>query len=297
MPMQRCNASHYSLVRCLLTLATSYVGGQVATPAAWYRPRMKVLGLCIVGVATSCTTLGPMPTTMGVSAMPAGRPEVSVTTHVLPGYYLSSTVTADHKGTSIPGASMLFEPDRIVEVPGLIVGARAYGSENTGFEPMLGYRRRIGPHAPLAYGAVVAFTRASGKANGAEYEATRVSGEVVFEYRMLQTEYVDLGITAAVNGTALSAEAAYCVDAQGFGHDCGDMEMTIAGKASGLYVAGTAGVALDIGHRVRGPFHGVRASVTGSFGSLPTVIGGVQKDATSFYALGLNIGLNFGASK
>jgi hypothetical protein len=258
---------------------------------------MKTLGLCLVSVVAGCTTLGPMPATMGISAMPAGRPEVSVTAHALPGYYLSSTVTADHKGTAIPGGSILVEPDRIVEVPGLIVGARAYGSENTGFEPMLGYRRRIGPNAPLAYGAVVAFTRASGKANGAEYEATRVSGEAMLEYRMLQTGYLDLGVTAAVNGTALSAEAAYCVDAQGFGHDCGDMEMTIAGKASGLYVAGTAGLALDIGHRVRGPFHGVRANVTGSFGTMPTVVGGVQKDATSFYSIGLGLGINFGATK
>lgn len=259
---------------------------------------MKTFWLGLLCVATGCTTLGPMPTTMAVSAMPAARPEVNVTAHALPGYYLSSTVVADGKGTSMLGGSVLVEPDRIVELPGLIVGARAYGDKNDiGFEPMLGYRRKIGPEAPLAYGAVVAFTRASGKARGAEYEATRVSAEAMAEYRVFQSASVDVAVTTAVNATALSAEAAYCVDAQGYGHDCGDMEMTIAGKASGVYVAGTAGIALDVGRRWRSTSHGMRFSVTANGGTMPTLINGMQRDARGFLALGLNLGFNFGSQK
>ena len=236
---------------------------------------------------------------MGVSAMPAARPEVSVSAHALPGYYLSSTVVADGKGATMLGGSVLIEPDRIVEVPGLIVGVRAYGDKNdVGFEPMFGYRRKIGPDAPLAYGVVVAFTRASGKARGAEYEATRVSGEAMAEYRMFQSaRSVDVSLTAAVNATALRAEAAYCVDAQGYGHDCSDMEMTIAGKASGVYAAGTAGVALDVGRRWRSTSHGVRFALTGTGGTMPTLVNGVQKSARGFYALGINLGFNFGSEK
>lgn len=259
---------------------------------------MKTFGLGLLCVATGCTTLGPMPTTMGVSAMPAARPEVSVTAHALPGYYLSSTVLADGKGTAMLGGSVLVEPDRIVELPGLIVGARAYGDKNDiGFEPMLGYRRKIGPDAPLAYGAVIAFTRASGKARGAEYEATRVSGEAMAEYRVLQSDTVDIALTTAVNATALSAEAAYCVDAQGYGQDCGDMQMTIAGKASGVYVAGTAGIALDVGRRWRSTTHGMRFALTGTGGTMPTLVNGVQQSARGFFALGINLGFNFGSQK
>ncbi len=245
---------------------------------------MKTCWFGLLCVATGCTTLGPMPTTMGVSAMPAARPEVSVTGHALPGYYLSSSVLADGKGTAMLGGSVLVEPDRYVELPGFIVGARAYGDKNdVGFEPLLGYRRKIGPDAPLAYGAVVAFTQASGKARGAQYEATRVSAEAMAAYRVFQSaRSVDVALTAAVNATALSAEAAYCVDAQGYGHDCGDMEMTIAGKASGVYVAATAGVALGVGQRWRSTFHGMRVAFTGTGGTMPTLVNGVQQSARGF---------------
>ncbi len=260
---------------------------------------MKTPWFGLLCVATGCTTLGPMPTTMGIPAMPAARPEVSVTTHALPGYYLSSTVVADGKGTAMLGSSVLIEPDRLLEFPGLIVGARAYGDKNDiGFEPMLGYRRKISPASPVAYGAVIAFTRASGKARGAEYEATRVSAEAMAEYRFFQSaRTVDVSLTTAVNATALSAEAAYCVDAKGYGHDCGDTEMTIAGKASGVYVAGTAGVAVDVGRRWHNTFHGLRFALTGTGGTMPTLVNGMQQSARGFFALGINLGVNFGSEK
>ena len=45
--------------------------------------------LLIVVVVSGCTTLGPMPATTGVAAIPSGRPGVEAQIGVVPSYHLS----------------------------------------------------------------------------------------------------------------------------------------------------------------------------------------------------------------
>ncbi len=100
-----------------------------------YRPILPLTLTLIVefvALTTGCTTLGPMPATTAVSAVPAGRPDAEFQLAAVPGYYLSSSVRQAPTGAGISHLSMLVEPDKLIGVPGLIIGGRA--------EAMAGYR-------------------------------------------------------------------------------------------------------------------------------------------------------------
>src|SRR5215475_5902838 len=102
---------------------------------------MKLVPILVL--ASACTTLGPMPATTGISAVPAGRPGAEAQLGVMPGHYLSSSVTTTPRGGATGQATLLIEPDRWVDVPGLVVGGRVFGQGNDSpAEPLVGYRRK-----------------------------------------------------------------------------------------------------------------------------------------------------------
>src|SRR5262245_14405612 len=99
-----------------------------------------VLNLVLVAVVGACTTLGPMPATTGVSAIPSGRPGSEAQFGIMPAYHLSSSVSKA-RGSAVPQVGLLIEPDRWVGFPGLVIGGRVFGDgPDSPAEPMIGYR-------------------------------------------------------------------------------------------------------------------------------------------------------------
>src|SRR5688572_24594181 len=132
---------------------------------------MRHLAAAAAVLIGGCTTLGPMPAATGVAPVPLARPGGQVSLAIAPGYYLSSGVTRDPHGAPFPQLSALLEPDRWIGIPGLIAGARLFGTEDAGtyLEPMLGYRRGFGP---LSLGAVGYGTRGSHEHRDASLSVT-----------------------------------------------------------------------------------------------------------------------------
>ncbi len=95
-------------------------------------------------LTAACTSLGPMPATTGISAMPLGRPGVEGTIGVVPGFMASQAAQNEAKGAAINNASLLLDVDRWLPMRGLLVGGRIFGKDgDTPLEPYLGYRRAV----------------------------------------------------------------------------------------------------------------------------------------------------------
>src|SRR5687767_1114038 len=101
---------------------------------------MKYVRLAL-GCLGACTSVGPMPTTTAISAVPSDRPSAEAQAAVTPVFRLSNAASGDDQnGQSTPQVSALFDADRLL-ARGLIVGARLFGeSGDAGLEPYLGYR-------------------------------------------------------------------------------------------------------------------------------------------------------------
>lgn len=256
----------------------------------------------LIGGAAACTTLGPMPATTGVVATPAGRPSGEVGFGVVPGYYLSSGTQSSPAGSGLTQASLLIEPDRVLKLPGLVLGARHVGSGKNGgyFEPLAGYRCHLDDGERISAVAVGYFTRASGGDNGASYEATRGGAEVGFDVLVTpRSRWFEVHGTAAAALTGLSVQGRYCLDPTAqFGDSCTDpaipARMTNV-SASGLYPSGTAGVSVDFGRHLSSVFHGGRFSLLVSTGTMPTAIAGQQRSAHWYGAAGATLSLGFGS--
>src|SRR5262245_1112026 len=105
---------------------------------------MSKLLLLTLAATAACTTLGPTPATTMGSARPAERPSIDAQAGFVPGHYLSESVRAEPEGTGIGQISALFEPDHVIGIPGLILGARLFGQDgDTPVEPMIGYRAAL----------------------------------------------------------------------------------------------------------------------------------------------------------
>src|SRR5262245_51163235 len=61
-----------------------------------------------------CTTLGPTPAMTGVPVPPIDRTGVELQIAAVPGYYLSSTVMQDPKGSAIGQVLGVLEPDDMI---------------------------------------------------------------------------------------------------------------------------------------------------------------------------------------
>src|SRR5262249_12938534 len=91
---------------------------------------MKLAVLIAFACTTACTTLGPMPATTAISAVRAGRPDVPAQTAILPGWFLSDSASQSPQSQAVGQLSVLVEPDRLLDLPGLIVGARSFGQSH-----------------------------------------------------------------------------------------------------------------------------------------------------------------------
>jgi hypothetical protein len=247
-------------------------------------------------LVTACTTLGPMPTTTGVSAIPTERTGVEMQAGIMPSTYLSdSAQEPDSTGEPTRQLAAVLEPGRWLGVKGLIVGARTWGQDgDSPFEPMLGIRRKLDDTfsiAGIAYG-----TRASGENDGASYTANRVGGELAFDAKVLPFgSWVAIHGQAALAATYLDATGTYCVGSNGLGVDCEDSSRRVDAAVEGVYAAATAGFSLDIGRRPHGVFHSIRIAMLASIGARPRLRDGVQEQSNDhFKSFGLSLTLGLG---
>lgn len=253
----------------------------------------------VISLLAACTTLGPMPATTAVSAIPAGRPGFEAQAGVVPAFYLSRSASNRSGGAPIPQLSALADLDRWLGLPGLLVGARLYGqSQDTPGEPYVGYRRRIDD--VLALGGVVYGTSKHSTRALASYHATRIGAEALGDARLwAPAPWVGLHLHGSVSLTRIDASGTYCANPDGVAVDCDQQDQSkntmIDGSLHGTFPAGTVALALDFGRGETGTFHSARLALIAATGQMPLVKAGMQ-ETTSFYTtLGLTLTLGVGA--
>jgi hypothetical protein len=257
------------------------------------RTTLAVLALSF----TACTTLGPMPATTGIAAVPAGRPGVELQGGLAPGYFLSAATQDAHRGSVSRQVAALIEPDRWLGTHGLIAGVRGgiSDSDDRTAEPFLGLRERLSDDfaiAVIGHGTVI-----RGSDRGASYRATRFGGEIAVDARIIApTSWLELHGQAAVSAVHLDAHGTYCAGDNGFGVDCQQdgHDHVIDGTANGVFPAATGSLALDIA-RQAGAFHGGRIALVGSTGLMPQVRDGMETASVRYHAVGLSLTVGFGS--
>jgi hypothetical protein len=266
---------------------------------------MRALAAVIISALVgACTTLGPMPVTTGVSAIPAERPGVEVQAGIVPGFYLSDSAQGSNAGQPSSQLSLLLEPDKLLGLPGLIVGAREIGGGGDSYlEPYIGYRRRVAP--AVSFAAIGYGTATSATSGGASYSATRLGAEVAADIRLLEiADFVSVHWQVAAQVTEIDATGRYCIDNNGLGTDCstpGSMaaasDVMTSGYVSGAFPAGTATLSFDLGHRPTGVFHDLRLALMASAGQMPQLVYGQESGRATFTSWGLSLTLGLGADK
>jgi hypothetical protein len=265
--------------------------------------RLGVVAAVLAG-SLGCTKLGPMPATTAINAVPAARPDVELQIAGLPGYYLSSGVTPDPKGSTVLQAMALFEPDDLIGAPGLVAGGRIVGDEDSGTYPelLVGYRRALDEIRRFSVGIFGYGSHGSASREGASYEATRAGAEAAFDLAATPEEHwISLHVFAGASLTGIWANGDYCIDAEGkYGIDCSNAPATrprVSADAVGFYPALSGGLALHLGRHHESIFHGVRVAVHGAGGTMPRVVGAVQENPEAYGAGGLSITLGLGAKE
>ncbi len=251
----------------------------------------------LVLLVPACTTLGPMPGTTGIAAVPVGRPGIEATAGTVAGYYLSQTVQSGQSaGQPSNELAVVVEPDRVLGIPGLIVGGRAAGDGgDRPVEPFVGYRTKL--DANLAVAGIVYGMRAKADRDGADYAATRAGGELAIDARVIElTRWLAIHAQAAGSLTALSASGHYCADSTGVAADCSSTTALVDAKLSGIFPTATATLSLDAGRRPTGVFQSARLAILGEVGTMPTIVDGEQRAARQYHSLGLTLTLGFGAN-
>jgi hypothetical protein len=258
---------------------------------------MKVVPLLLITLA-ACTTLGPMPATTGISALPNARPGVEAQAGFVPAFFLSKAVQDKAGGAVTSQLSALVEPDRWLGIPGLILGARLFGqSGDTPGEPYIGYRRQVDDD--IAVAGILYGTSKQSTAKLASYHATRVGGEAAIDAKLwAPAPWLGVHAQGSVSATVLSASGTYCVDSMGIAKDCDTTtpanNTMLDGTVSGAFPAATATLAVDF-HRREGTFHGARISALAAAGQMPLVQSGMQQATGSYFSVGLLLTLGLGA--
>jgi len=267
--------------------------------------RLALMVPLSLALLSGCTALGPMAATTGLTPIPAARPSFEGSLGVVPGHYLSAGVQAEPKGASIGQAAILVEPDSIIHVPGLIVGGRYVGSSTAGGypEPLVGYRTYLGDDHMFAVSAIGYATHGSGTRSNASYSATHGGAEAGVDFRVTpEYAWFELHLAAAASLTGISAKGSYCVDAdRRYGIDCPNPPdppgPRVDASAGGLYPAAVGTIAIDIGRRLKGEFHGGRIALMGGGGTMPRVVGGEQESAKPYASAGLSLTVGFGEAR
>lgn len=254
--------------------------------------------IAFVLVLSACTTLGPMPATTGVSAIPAQRPGFEAQLGAIPAFYLSRAAQDKAGGGPVLAFSTLFEPDRWLDLPGLIIGARLFGqSGDTPGEPYVGYRKKIDQ---LSLAAVVYGTGKRSSSKLASYHATRGGIELAADVPLWSpAEWFAMHVQASLEATRIKATGTYCVDMMGLAIDCDQMDMSkntlIDGAIDGYFPAGTLTLGFDFGRRSTGIFQSARVAILGTTGQMPLVKNGAQVSTDYYASIGLTMTLGLGA--
>lgn len=238
-----------------------------------------------------------MPSTTGVSAIPAGKPGAEVQIGGVPAFHLSSSASTPSGGAT-GQAAVLIEPDRWIKAPGLVVGARLFGQGNdTPIEPLIGYRRALGREFAWSIIGFGTSKRASEKL--ASYHGFRMGAEVAADGKITGiTRWLSLHAQGAIALSRIVGSGKYCVDAAGVGKDCDEaMPATntfVRGEAEGWYPSATATIAFDIGRADSSWFHHLRFALMMSMGRMPHLENGEQQDDSTYFAVGSLVTLGFG---
>lgn len=255
--------------------------------------RSTLLGLTLL---SACTTLGPTPLATGVSPRPMGRTSLTVGGAAVPGYFLSQTTTANGGASVMPSLSLELEPG--ADLPGVVVGARALSVNEDGqFEPIVGYRRELGPTRALALGGFLSGTHAAGAANGAGYDVTRVAGELAVEARLTPPgQRFGVHATSHATFSVSGVDGHYCVDANQLGVDCDD-EASTSIDASATLISPALGLGLLGDFRPAGPhwLHRVRIGAELLAARVPRIVGGEVVGGRGEFSLGLSLAISAGA--
>jgi hypothetical protein len=263
----------------------------------------RPLSLLLVCVAASgCTTLGPMPATTALSAVPAARPGLELQAAAVPGYFLSSSVQEQAEGAAIGELALMLEPGEWIRAPGLSVGGRYVGNEGSDgyLEPMLRYRMALDEKERFSAVAVGFGTHASGEDDKASYSATRGGLELGVNARVTpRSRWAELHAAVSATATALAADGTYCLDSdQRFGVDCPTSSLpSVSSEAGGVYPSATATLSLDFARHLAGALHGGSLGLLGSVGSMPRVESGKQAEPAAYAAAGLSLTLGLGAAE
>lgn len=240
----------------------------------------------------------------GMPVPPLERPGVELQVGAVPGYYLSSTVTEDPKAATLPEVAGLFEPDQLIAVPGLAIGARYAGDARSGgaLEPLLGYRTFLDADKRFSLATLGFLAYASASDKSASFDAWRGGLEAGVDARLTgASKFAELHTNLGATFTALDAHGQYCLGGDGrYGVDCPTepaSQQRTSASASGIFPSAHAGLSLDLGRHLRSPFHGVRLAVDLAGGTLPTVVAGDQHGAKLFGTGGLSLTLGLGANK
>jgi len=255
----------------------------------------------LLGTLGACTTLGPTPAMTGIPSPPLERPGVELQVAAVPGYFLSSAATEEPKGSVLPQVAAVFEPDELIQVPGLLVGARYAGDDDAGaaLEPLLGYRTYLDNDKRFSLAALGFLAYASGAANSASFTALRGGLEAGVDARITpRSRYAEVHTNLGLTFTALNAEGAYCLTASGpYGVDCPEEpseQRRVKAEVSGLFPSAHAGISLDFARHLRAPFHGLRLALDFAGGTMPTVQNGEQHSAVIYGSGGLSLTVGVG---
>ena len=251
----------------------------------------------VIAATCACTRLGAMPAATGVTAVPMGRPGIEVAIASMPAYTLDRAATTGG-GQSSGQLSALFDPDRLLGIPGLVVGLRSWGQvDDYSYEPVLGYRHVVGSAGRAALAVFVYGTHMSGADHLASYSGNRGGAEVAGDAELAQlSEHFAIHGQASIAATAMSAKGQYCVNSAGVGIDCdaalddqGTLPPKIAGQLSGVYPSATATLAFDWGRRNDHKLHHIRLAALLAAGEEPRMLNGVQGNASAYVSLGLSL--------
>jgi len=216
---------------------------------------------------------------------------------VVPAFYLSAAASKP-KGGGTGQLAVLFEPDHVIKVPGLLVGARLFGNgKDTPVEPMIGFRRQLGPDfgwAIIGYG-----TSKRSSERLASYHGFQMGGEIAGDGKIVGfTRWLSMHAQMAAAVTRVVASGKHCVDGDGIGKDCDEQDMTkntfVHSEASGFFPSATASVTLDVGRHGSSWFHSLRVALMLSAGRMPHVSGGDPQDDSTYFAAGLLATLGIG---
>jgi hypothetical protein len=219
---------------------------------------------------------------------------------VVPGYYLSKSAQNAGGGAIMPQLSVLFDPDRWLGLPGLIVGGRIYGQDrDTPGEPMIGYRYAFDDGLSVA--AIGFGTSKSSTRQLASYRATHLGGELAIDARLLTGgSWFELHWQLAASATYITAHGRYCANPSGVAVDCDPSDTAknsfIDRDLEVMSAAATSTLGFDLFRSAHHLFHGARIGWQLAAGTMPLIEPDGRTSRTVYWSTGLALMMALGAT-